>query len=1094
MARDPDKINRWLTLEAVEAAIPAMAAMGAAEVARGAKPSSQTAVGFVEAYRYATGDPKRMATLQATGSSSWADRRRQFIARHLAQMRRRDTHRTGFKPDGTPTKRLLSFLAWAYLPPESKQAAQAWYKAGSPVHVSSRKNPMKAEKWGRDYTVFSWRRNPDEDLPGQVALFTPQALTGLLVEHFASGSNHPGEIRGFAALGKPVGVAAAALRTRNDGSYAWSVLCGQDCEKALIEAAKAGVPVFVDSGAFSEVEFPDDGPPRTRLAIPHAEWVKRLDLYERIIDAVGKENAYLVNVVAPDKVADQATTLARMKKYRPIIQRLARKGASILVPLQKGGMSLSQFHDAAQTALGIRKWAPRFIPSLPMKKDATTPADVQQYLKERRPHRIHLLGVGPKNEKAGVIAAAIRAGSPTTTVQADSVLLRAVVGRKGGVKPLTKAQDVMRGEALYGRWGTYPEHWQDREGVPLLDYTDAIAAPADWTSQSQRKRIAKEAGLPPAWKKRFVLDPDETLQEDYQGDPLYMDAAMDAALSAAWGRSQHQAETAQVKQEAVERVFLGSGPVSVYRNRTPARRAALQRGQKLPVGPAASALARRLGRYPAGSAHRILLRGEAAVVPDLSRMGWLKVTAKLTQGQPWTGYDVRTTPKLTKAVGATQRAREDYREEFQQVGMFRRNQQEGFGFKLPSPTAPEPKQASRVLDVAEENWLAHFGPKGAPRPGQKGYKAPPKTPAGAWGPQGAPVLGMGTSPYTVANTLIDQAKAIYDDHETSVLYGGLTRDEGDWISAEMADYYDSDEYEEEYGGDSFLLDMLRVPYRNGAGKALSDSDRRWLAKTALDYITLTRGGTPGDAPSTVIDPGKSRKGPAKPKYADKDRALPLWAAKAILGDLLASHTPGYDTSLRLVNVDKDTAKWFIKEHHSALPNLNPRGLMYALGVEKGDRLVAVATAGTPTGAWRTVDDVAGRRWINPFNIVELTRVASDGSVKGASSKLVARLLKLVEASKRGDTEDPALFITYQLSHEDGTSYKGLKDLGLRPVEYRKGGKPSGARKGGVVEDTALAQVDKIRWEMSPTPGVALPAKWGLLQKAPPQIPMAIPPR
>ena len=146
MPRDPDKIERWVTLDAVEAAIPAMEATGTSEVARGVKPSKQTAVGFIEAYRFAEGDPETMAELPATKTSTWADRRRQFVSRHLAQMRSRDTHADGFKPDGTPTKRMLGLIAWAYMPPESQKKATAWYKAGCPVKATrKRRNPSRRD-------------------------------------------------------------------------------------------------------------------------------------------------------------------------------------------------------------------------------------------------------------------------------------------------------------------------------------------------------------------------------------------------------------------------------------------------------------------------------------------------------------------------------------------------------------------------------------------------------------------------------------------------------------------------------------------------------------------------------------------------------------------------------------------------------------------------------------------------------------------------------------------------------------------------------------------------------------------------------------
>ncbi len=137
--------------------------------------------------------------------------------------------------------------------------------------------------------------------------------------------------------------------------------------------------------------------------------------------------------------------------------------------------------------------------------------------------------------------------------------------------------------------------------------------------------------------------------------------------------------------------------------------------------------------------------------------------------------------------------------------------------------------------------------------------------------------------------------------------------------------------------------------------------------------------------------------------------------------------------------------------------------MYGLGAKVGGRLVAVATAGHPTGRWSRV---------NPRNILELTRLASDGSTKNAASMLVARLLDLRDRSRRGRRDEPALFVTYQLSEAEGAVYRALQDKGLRPVARVPGRQPSGARKAGrrspcqrrAGVTSSLGEIDKIRWE------------------------------
>ena len=550
-------------------------------------------------------------------------------------------------------------------------------------------------------------------------------------------------------------------------------------------------------------------------------------------------------------------------------------------------------------------------------------------------------------------------------------------------------------------------------------------------------------------------------------------------------------------RKRAERWYADGCPVQVTKRRNEQasprdrRREELKRAQVLPVGPVAASLARRIAEYPAGRAHRIGLRSEAGAVPTLRRMGWLKVVDTLPpepDGPAWTIYDVLPTKKLYAAVERTQRAREQYREEFEQQSLFgairRRNEAQAAMFgKLPaSPLAA--KMTQRVKPSGFD-WFDVLAPLGAPRTKKEGRRPRPKAPRGAWG---------SGDPYEAAKELLDGAVRMYEQQEARELYfrdpsdPDMTMD----IESEFRSIEEFAEYVEERNDNlNFYMDVMNVPDRDGAGKPLELNERLAIARRALDYVTLMRGGDIGVYGSgyTMIDPGKSRKGPAKPKYAkqDEEGRLPRWAADAIFGDLLASMTPGYGMKLRLVNVTKDQARRFIEKHHSALPYLNTRGLMFALGVMKGNRLVAVGTASTPSAKWKPkptswADYRAGReRWVDPRNVMELTRVASDGSTKGAASKLVARLLTLLPKSKRGDPDLPSLFVTYQLTSEDGSSYKALKDRGLRPVAFRKGGAPSGAR-AGAIEDKALAKLDKIRWEYSPDPNTALPAQWDLIDR------------
>lgn len=92
--RDPP----FMGLREVERWVPEARRRGVSAVARSAR-------GFLTAYRRAGGDPSRL-------SEAWMRKRAGFIARHVAQMRRRGERVRG--PDGRPTRRALALAMWAY--------------------------------------------------------------------------------------------------------------------------------------------------------------------------------------------------------------------------------------------------------------------------------------------------------------------------------------------------------------------------------------------------------------------------------------------------------------------------------------------------------------------------------------------------------------------------------------------------------------------------------------------------------------------------------------------------------------------------------------------------------------------------------------------------------------------------------------------------------------------------------------------------------------------------------------------------------------------------------------------------------------------
>jgi hypothetical protein len=321
-------------------------------------------------------------------------------------------------------------------------------------------------------------------------------------------------------------------------------------------------------------------------------------------------------------------------------------------------------------------------------------------------------------------------------------------------------------------------------------------------------------------------------------------------------------------------------------------------------------------------------------------------------------------------------------------------------------------------------WNKHYdvyAHLGAPKPGEKGYKAPAK------------------SYRKEAQGIWDQfSRSLSDPEVTMALHPYLEGDEDpDWTFEE-------------------ILDVMGVP-RRLHGKALTKADREaffWFLFSLTeeaDFASARRYGV-----EKISDREKRRlkkKGLPIPQRFTSERAkyghqMPKWLILAMLEDVLQP-----DHALRLVNIPLKQAIAFVKKHHSALDKVENRGVLFSTGIKKGDRLVAVALAGTPSARWS--------KQASSHNVLELYRIASDGTVRGASSRLAGRMIDLLEQSKRGGPDEPALFVTYSLLSEAGATYRALKEKGLRPTEITGGLEPMGARAGS---QEGLKGDFKIRWE------------------------------
>lgn len=261
------------------------------------------------------------------------------------------------------------------------------------------------------------------------------------LRHFVSGASALADLRGLSRFSVPLGVSLAELSPA--------------AEADLLRAACIPLQtVFIDSGAFSEVEI-RGGRPVVVAPIDDATWRLRLAAALRIAEAYGAR----AMVVAPDRVGDQAETLARLRGYRPEIAAIARAGAAIVIPLQRGALSLATFDVAAGEAAGLTT----FTRGITSNKDATPLVELEGYLAARRPGAVHLLGIGPRSPRLQSILDVFRRLSPATELSADSNMLAALVGhsngRGGGPRTLTEWQ---------GYFATEPDPERARENAVAM--------------------------------------------------------------------------------------------------------------------------------------------------------------------------------------------------------------------------------------------------------------------------------------------------------------------------------------------------------------------------------------------------------------------------------------------------------------------------------------------------------------------------------------------------------------------------------------------------------------------------------------------------
>jgi len=348
------------------------------------------------------------------------------------------------------------------------------------------------------------------------------------VYSFRSGASRPGDLSGYQKAGKAVGVALPELQ----GS----------ATSQVIEMAKDGHPVFIDSGAYSafkqslaaydKATTKAEKDAATALAeLPFDELLAR---YEAIVESVGTGSKETLWIVAPDVVGKQARTIELQKEHMSALMRLAKK-TNLIMPVQKGD---GGFFEAVKH-LGALFGDGNYVLGLPSQAEAMSPQDIENLFRNWHgptPKAVHLLGIAANRKKLLDLKKVIEEywpGNEAPVITSDANRLRANSKRIGEAVPAIRDRIT-----------------EEKMGTAEFDDTEQMGADDighGWTPK-QLKEYAGYIGVPLAELKVAIKQ--GTVQEMWDRHDILEDSAVMAAWRALHREAEYQSR-GEARAEAV---------------------------------------------------------------------------------------------------------------------------------------------------------------------------------------------------------------------------------------------------------------------------------------------------------------------------------------------------------------------------------------------------------------------------------------------------------------------------------------------------------------------------------------------------------------
>ena len=143
--------------------------------------------------------------------------------------------------------------------------------------------------------------------------------------------------------------------------------------------------------------------------------------------------------VAPDIVGDQQGSIELVRKNATWLKRHLAAGRKVIIPIQKGGVSLAEAFRAVEEILGRND----FVVGVPSNQKAVSDAEFAEFVAAARPSKIHFLGTTDEKKLQPRIEAIAEAGYEPDHISSDANMLRALLYGRSDIEE-TRDQGIRR--------------------------------------------------------------------------------------------------------------------------------------------------------------------------------------------------------------------------------------------------------------------------------------------------------------------------------------------------------------------------------------------------------------------------------------------------------------------------------------------------------------------------------------------------------------------------------------------------------------------------------------------------------------------------